>query len=327
MLDTRFATTQVDARRQLDSWRDALAHAFGPFEVHAGQGAGVFAGSLRYARRANLQFNDLHYQGQKLERTRGNVSQLDEEFYTFGMPLAGPLAVTQSGRHFEVEPGCVYLMNQSAPYQAVALGQEGYRSLSISFPRSALAQRVARLESFYKLRVDDGAPGGQLLKSYLDHLLGGMAAWSDAEVGALGEHLIDLIVLFLVQSQAAQASENDSSVTLAHRERALAYMRRHLSDSALTPARIAQACGLSPGYLHRVFQVADLSVESQLYVLRLEQCRRLLRDPANNHRSIAELAYQSGFGHPAHFSRLFRQRFGMTARECRKQSTNARVSA
>lgn len=98
MVDTRFATTQVDARRRLDSWRDALAHAFGPFEVHAGQGAGVFAGSLRYARRANLQFNDLHYQGQKLERTRGNVSQLDEEFYTFGMPLAGPLAVTAVGQ-------------------------------------------------------------------------------------------------------------------------------------------------------------------------------------------------------------------------------------
>ncbi len=220
------------------------------------------AGSLRCARQANLQFNDLYYQGQKLKRTRGNVSQLDEEFYTFGMPLAGPLAVTQSGRHFEVEPGCVYLMNQSAPYQAVALGQGGYRSLSVSFPRSALAQRDARLESFYKLRVDGGAPGGQLLKSYLDHLLGGMVAWSDAEVGVLGEHLIDLIVLFLVQSQAAQASENDSSVTLAH-------------------------------------------------------CQRLLRDPANAYRSIAELAYQSGFAHPSHFSRAFCQRFGVTAREYR----------
>ncbi|OZI72382.1 AraC family transcriptional regulator [Bordetella genomosp. 12] len=327
MVDTRFATAQVDPRQQVDSWRDALAHAFGPFEVHAGQGGGAFAGSLRYARRAQLQFNDLHYQGQKLERTRGNVSQLDEEFYTFGMPLAGPLAVTQSGRRFEVEPGCVYLMNQSAPYQAVAQGQAGYRSLSISFPRAALAQRVGRLESFYKLRIDDGAPGGQLLKSYLDHLLGGMAAWSDAEVGALGEHLIDLIVLFLVQSQAGQASAQDSSVSLAHRERVLAYMRQHLSDTTLTPARIGQACGLSVSYLHRVFQRADLGVESQLYELRLAHCQRLLRDPAHAHRSIAELAYLSGFAHAAHFSRVFRQRCGMTAREFRAQSATGRPRA
>ncbi|MFQ1062996.1 AraC-like ligand-binding domain-containing protein [Bordetella trematum] len=323
MADMTFATTQVDPRRRLDSWREALADAFGPFEVHAGQGRGAFAGRLRYLRRANLQFNDLHYQGQKLERTRGNVSQLDEEFYTFGLPLAGPLAVLQEGRRFEVEPGCVYLMNQSAPYQAVAQGEGGYRSLSISFPRAALAQRAGRLESFYKLRVDDGGPQGLLLKSYLDHLLGGMPAWSEAEVGALGEHLIDLIVLFLVQSQAAQASELDSSVTLAHRERALAYMRRQLSDPALTPALVAQACGISLSYLHRIFQAAGLGVESQLYVLRLEHCRRLLQDPVHAHRSIAELAFQSGFAHAAHFSRQFRQRFGMTAREYRAAARQA----
>lgn len=317
MADMTFATREVDPRAQLDSWRDALAHAFGPFEVHAGQGAGDFGGSLRYLRRAQLQFNDLHYQGQKLERTRGNVSQLDEEFFTFGLPLAGPLAVQQGARRFEVEPGCVYLMNQSAPYQAVAQGSEGYRSLSISFPRTALAQRTSRLESFYKLRLDDGSPRGALLKSYLDHMLGGMSAWTDAEVTSLGEQLIDLIVLFLVQSQAAQASADDSSVTLAHRERALAHMRRHLADVRLDPAAIAQACGVSVSYLHRVFQAAGLGVESQLYALRLEHCHRLMRDPAQAHRSISELAFQSGFSHLAHFSRQFRQRFGMTAREFR----------
>ena len=43
-----------------------------------------------------------------------------------------------------------------ARYGAAAVA--GYRSLSVSFPRSALSQRDSRIGPFYKLRVDDGSP-------------------------------------------------------------------------------------------------------------------------------------------------------------------------
>ena len=97
MPDTEFAISADAGAERYDRWREALADAFGPFEVHHGKPA-QFAGHVRYARRASLQFNDLHYQGQQLERTAGNVSRLDQEFYTFGLPLSGPLAVVQQGR-------------------------------------------------------------------------------------------------------------------------------------------------------------------------------------------------------------------------------------
>lgn len=319
MPDTEFAISASAGADRRDQWRAALADAFGPFEVHGGK-AGQFAGHVRYARRASLQFNDLHYQGQKLERTAGNVSRLDQEFYTFGLPLAGPLAVVQQGREFQVEPGCVYLMNQSLPYQATALGAGGYRSLSVSFPRSALSQRDSRIGPFYKLRVDDGSPRGAMLASYMDHLFKGLDGWSPAETAELGERLIDLIVLFLVQPGQGHASEADSSVTLAHRQRVLAYIRQHLADPALSPARVAQGCGVSVAYLHRIMRGGGMSVESFIFDERLERCRVLLLDPRHRHRGIAELAYQVGFSHPAHFSRLFKRRFGVSARELRART-------
>jgi AraC-like DNA-binding protein len=45
-----------------------------------------------------------------------------------------------------------------------------------------------------------------------------------------------------------------------------------------------------------------------------------LLSPQHSHRSIAELAYQVGFSHPSHFSRLFKRRFGMTPRDLRASS-------
>lgn len=316
MPDMEFAIPASTGSKGYEQWRAALSEAFGPFEVHCGRDA-AFAGHVRYVRRASLQFNDLHYQGQRIERTSGNVSHLAREFYTFGLPLAGPLAVSQSGRQFQVEPGCVYLMNQSAPYQASAQGSAGYRSLSVSFPREALSLRDPRVGPFYKLRIDDGSPRGALLAGYMDHLFKGMNAWSDAEVAELGERLIDLIVLFLVQPGQGALSESDSSVTVAHRERITAYIRSHLADPSLAAAQVAQACGISLSYLHRIFRGTGMGVEPFIIEQRLLRCRELLSNPQHAHRSIAELAYQAGFSHPAHFSRSFKRRFGMSARDFR----------
>jgi AraC-like DNA-binding protein len=316
MPNMHFATSTIAATHRYDRWRAALSHAFGPFEVHTST-AGSFAGHIRYTRRGGLQFNDLHYQGQGIERTANNVSHLDNEFYTFGLPISGPLTVTQNGKQFEVEPGCLYLCNQSVPYRAQSQGAAGYRSLSISLPRAALSQRDSRLGLFYKLRADDSSPRVALLTNYLHNIFKGMNGWSEAEIAELGNRLIDLVVLFLVQPGSGHASESDSSVTLAHRERAIAYVRCHFSDPDLAPDQVARACGISTSYLHRVFRSGGSSLEAFIYDQRLEACCALLASKQHAHRSIAELAYQVGFSHTSHFSRLFKRRYGMSASDFR----------
>ena len=57
------------------------------------------------------------------------------------------------------------------------------------------------------------------------------------------------------------------------------------------------------------------------YVLaqRLEACRRDIEDRRLDATSITELAMRRGFNHPAHFSRAFKARFGITPSEWRAQ--------
>jgi AraC-like DNA-binding protein len=311
-----FTITNIAAAHRYESWRAALSDAFGPFEVHC-NAPDRFAGHLRYTRRVCLQFNDLHYQGQGLERTASNISRLSQEFYTFGLPLGGPLSVTQCGRQFQLEPGCLYLCNQSIPYRAQSRSDVGYRSMSISLPRTALLQRDPHIGPFYNLPPDDGSPRGALLTSFLNNMFKGMKGWSDSELTELGERLVDLLVLFLVQPGHGHTSETDSSVTLAHRARAVAYIRCHLSDAHLSPEHVARACGVSVSYLHRVFRGAGTSLESFIYEQRLDACRALLASPQHAHRTISELAYQVGFNHLPHFARLFKRRYGMSASDFR----------
>lgn len=310
-----FTNLAIAGVGRCEHWRAAMAEAFGPFEVRPG--GEDFAGRMRYARRVGLQFNDLHYAGQSIERTRGNVARLADEFYTFGRPLTGPLHVMRCGSEFEVGPGCLYLMNQSLPYQAFADGDGGFRSLSISIPSSALLLRTRHLAPFYKIDLTGGSPRGAMLDSYLDHIFDNLESWSDAELEEICDRFLDLVVLFLTQENDRPACMEDSSVTVAHRSRIFAYIKLHLSDPDLDPEKIAGGCGISLSYFYRILKVADISAESYIFERRLEKCRDLLASPLLRHCGIAELCYQCGFRHAAHFSRLFKRRFGETPRDYR----------
>ncbi len=317
----REATTRaLEGIARCDHWRSAMTEAFGPFEVHPGSGR--FGGSLRYTRRAGLQFTDLHYAGQSIERTRGNVSSLTEEFYTFGRPISGPLRVERPGETFVVEPGCLYLMNQSLPYRAHA-EDRGFRSVSISIPSSALLLRSRHLRPFYRIDLNGGAPAGTMLDSYFKHIFENLGAWSETDLSGISERFLDLLVMFLDGARDAPLCADDSSVTLAHRQRILSYIRLHLADPELSPERIAQGCGISLRYFYKIMRAAGMSAESHIIERRLDKCRELLVSPLQRHLGIAELCFRCGFRHQAHFSRLFKQRFGDTPRAYRARHLRA----
>ncbi|WP_429282844.1 AraC family transcriptional regulator [Paraburkholderia sp. GAS41] len=50
---------------------------------------------------------------------------------------------------------------------------------------------------------------------------------------------------------------------------------------------------------------------------RLDASAERLRDPRFNRYKITSIAYQRGFKDPAHFSRVFSKRFGVTPRAWR----------
>lgn len=98
------------------------------------------------------------------------------------------------------------------------------------------------------------------------------------------------------------------------RIRATQAIERRLLDPTLTPDGIAAATGASRSTLYRAF--ADYGgVQRRIQTLRLERARDVLRRRAGRHPTVSEVAYQHGFASEAHFSRVFRSRFGHSPSE------------
>lgn len=84
------------------------------------------------------------------------------------------------------------------------------------------------------------------------------------------------------------------------------------SDPQLSPARAANAIGMSVRKLHMLFTRTGKTFGEWLLERRLEEARRLLASPAAAGRPIADIAMATGFGDLSTFYRAFRAKYGGT---------------
>lgn len=103
------------------------------------------------------------------------------------------------------------------------------------------------------------------------------------------------------------------------------YIEARLPDTDLGPAKIASAMGISVRHVHRVFSSKGCTVADWIRERRLRQCHNDLSDPRLMQRSITEIAFFWGFNDSAHFSRSFKQQYGICPRVYRSHSSWAQI--
>ncbi|MCK6694218.1 MAG: AraC family transcriptional regulator [Thermoanaerobaculia bacterium] len=90
----------------------------------------------------------------------------------------------------------------------------------------------------------------------------------------------------------------------------------HLDEAGFRVDALCHECHASQPQLYRkLTALSGLSPGRFIRFIRLQKARELLRQPG---RTIAEIAFETGFGSPAHFTRLFVKMFGMTPSAYRK---------
>ncbi|HEY2394526.1 MAG TPA: helix-turn-helix transcriptional regulator [Rudaea sp.] len=138
----------------------------------------------------------------------------------------------------------------------------------------------------------------------------------DAPLQALIESLLEL------QDEHAAAIERCPGRTHAQRRQVFLRLQRvhnYLAANChleVDNDRLARMASYSPWHFIRAFRAAYQQTPHAFLVdQRLQRARRLLR---TSPLAVAEIALASGFENRCAFSRLFRQRFGMTAGALRR---------
>jgi AraC-like DNA-binding protein len=167
------------------------------------------------------------------------------------------------------------------------------------------------------MQFDASQGVGGLFADLVHHIPERFDSMPKAALEAIGQQLIDLLALS-IQSDDRTLTSGASTVRTAHLTRIENFVRANLHRLELDPEMIACECGISVRYLHELFRDTNQTLGQWIRDMRLEAAREDLR-ATRNPVSIAEICYRRGFTDQAHFSRIFKQQFGVSPRDYRQQ--------
>ena len=235
-------------------------------------------------------------------------------------------AVLRTGDSHRIVPAGHLMLLPRAGDWSIAF-QRDLRAIVLSVTTDALHGRISGKLKLAKPRVI--APSGlaDVVCRTIEATARALETLTDGEWSTVAQSLVDLL-LTLAHQQAVPAAEAGGSATQAAiLHRICQTIERRLDDADLTPARLAQAEGISERYLQKLFESAGDNFSHYVRERRLQRAWTDLSNPAEANHSISEIAYRYGFGDSAHFSRSFRARFGLSPREFRQQKAVQAVTS
>jgi acetamidase/formamidase/AraC-like DNA-binding protein len=233
------------------------------------------------------------------------------------LPVEDGVVLRQGTGHRIVPVGHLLLLPRSGDWSVVF--QRDMRVIVLSVTPEALHGRITGKLKYGEARVI--APGGlaDVFSRMLDATARTLETLTDVEWAAVAQGLADLLSTFAHQLLAPASDAGHTATQAAILHRICQTIERRLDDPELTPARVAQAEGISERYLQKLFEGVGDNFTHYVRERRLQRAWADLSNPAEAHQSISEIAYRYGFVDSAHFSRTFRHRFGLPPREFRQQ--------
>lgn len=261
--------------------------------------------------------------GHTLRRTARQIRGGSVDQLSLALTLSGSLAATQGDRQYT--SGNICSIESLTPYEGTFHPAD--RDLNVSL--------CAQLNlTTLGLPVDIVRAAAPRLKQsplyplFQSHLRGLASAAASVE-GTPAAALLGSATSELARALLSSATPDDRWVTEGLSAvlwtRIDAYIQENLGDHGLDARQIAAHHSISLRYLYRLSAERGVSLEQEIIRRRLEHARRELASPTRVNRAIESIAFQAGFSHPQHFSRRFRQAYGVTPSEWRRIHSQARA--
>ncbi len=228
------------------------------------------------------------------------------------LPLSGNVIIQQNGRRGTIARGDLGLLDSRAEYEIDVFDRADVLWLSLS--PTLVEARLGNLPAAVARRIDCSRGAGLIASRFVRSVAWEAGGLKDRHSSPFSSVTIDLV---------AAALSADEPVSYLRRlggprrtwERACDYAERHLGDENLSPARIADAVGISTRYLSELFASQGTTTMEWVARRRLESCRAALESQSWAPGIITEIAFRSGFGNISSFNRSFKEAFGLAPRK------------
>lgn len=310
---SRFSTLGVPDARRLELWEDYNARSLVGLVCTTMNEAPLDATELNMWL-PNVQFAQVTGSPHLVERTARQIAAHPAEAVVLYIPLAGEAFFYSEDDVRVLRPGEAVLYDADEPF---ARGfSRGLRELVFKIPYPVFEQTFGHAPQGTRRVLDTGrTPAADGHGRALAGLMRATLRSGDARDLPRVEREALALLGALVDGPGARDAGT------AQLRAAQAYIERHLCEHRLSAARIAAGIGISERQLSRVFgREGGGGVARWILDRRLELAHRALTGPAGGWTSIGAVAHGCGFSSQSYFTRAFRQRYGATPTEVRREA-------
>ncbi|HEY5836482.1 helix-turn-helix domain-containing protein [Streptomyces sp.] len=250
-----------------------------------------------------------------VRRTAALIRDDLEPSVFLGLQVSGSSMVIQGDREAVLRPGDLAVYDTTEPYTLV--NENGIHQHYFRIPRRELALPASAISKVTAVRMGRDHPVADLASTYFARLADTQLRMDRQQVGAVGQPSVELLrAVIATYLGDARLAQEPLEATLQYR--IMEYMRAHLAEHDLSAARIARTHHISVRHLYTILARSGITLGDWLRANRLEQCRKELAGPASRSLTIGAVAHRWGFTSATHFSRVFKEAYGLSPREWRR---------
>jgi AraC-like DNA-binding protein len=315
----RFSTRKLPPKQRLPAWYEIFGHATSRRYCRPRQetchvdmriwrlGPADAPSDLRVLRVATTD-------GLRTQRPKKLLADGNDDL-VLNIQETGTTHIAQSGREATADAGMAVLTS-NADASAISFPAATCFT-SIALPRRLITALAPGAEDALVRPTRVASPVVPMLLSYIDMLdaTGALQA-PDLRRSAI-THVHDLCALIIGASREAADIAGRRGLRVARLQALKADIADHLVAGEISSTALAKRHGITPRYVHRLFECEGITLSRFVRGLRLERVHRNLTNPLRAEQAISALAYEAGFGDLSTFNHEFRRRYGATPSDVR----------
>lgn len=309
---TLFSTADEEPKNGFRRWRETVFERIVPVELTPAD-AGAFQGTMEAADVGPLVITRLTQSAIRTEATADTIRRHGKhDTLNVAIALHGVVFSAQDDRTSVQHPGEIVVLDRRPTVMATDADS---RTLFVELPRERLEQALGSTRRYTALTLGMDQASTSLVTTFFQELVRTYARLPSDTTARMASIGVDLLIASLAERLARETPKDLQGTLIV--QRAMAYIEGHLGDPNLDPPTLAAAVGVSLRYLQQLFRQHDRNVADWIWRRRLEVAAQRLMDPGHAHLTIGALAYGCGFATQSHFSRRFRDHYGLSPSEYR----------
>jgi AraC family transcriptional activator of tynA and feaB len=304
-------TEDVEVERRVEYWKNVCKEHIGSVEVRH-QTSDDFNSSIAVSAIGLLKIT--HFRGvtQELAQDQSNIKSSDTDDYAILVESNNRFMFDHNGRQ-HVGRGNMVFIDWAKSYNSHH--PDRLDVVHFHIPRKVMERVLSPAQQLAGLSIAPDQASFPILLNFLRSLQEHGESLDPASAERMSSIAVELIAASMAERIAAEPLRTLSSAATLYR--AQAYIADKLGVSGLGMQEVAAATGVSVRRLQEIAAEGGISLKDWMWDRRLDRAKASLSDPAYQATSVQTVALNFGFVDQAHFSKRFKQRFGMTPSEAK----------